>query len=249
MSRPVVAGNWKMNMTISQSVDLVSRMRLELDSIDGAEKIICPPFTSLSRISDIIEGTSINLGAQNMHYEEKGAYTGEIAPDMISEICTHVILGHSERRQYFNEKDEDVNRKVKSAIKVGLKPIICVGENLNQRESGMAQSIVEGQLRSGLLDVSDISQIYVAYEPIWAIGTGVSASVQDAGEMMGFIRGTLQSILSGDASSGVSLLYGGSVNANNISDYVQNENIDGVLVGGASLDPDSFVSISRQISR
>jgi triosephosphate isomerase len=224
-------------------------MRLDLDSIDGVEKIICPPFTSLSKISDIIEGTSINLGAQNMHYEEKGAYTGEIAPDMISEICTHVVLGHSERRQYFHEKDEDVNRKVQSAIRIGLKPIICVGENLNQRESGMAQSIVEGQLRSGLLDVSDIGQMYVAYEPIWAIGTGVSASVQDAGEMMGFIRGTLQSILSDDASSGVSLLYGGSVNANNISDYVQNENIDGVLVGGASLDPDSFVSISRQIGR
>ena len=249
MRHPIVVGNWKMNMSIDEGLKLASSMMPGLDAIEGVEKVICPPFLALAPIGDILSETSVSVGAQNMHYEEKGAYTGEIAPDMISEICTHVILGHSERRQYFNEKDEDVNRKVKSAIKVGLKPIICVGENLNQRESGMAQSIVEGQLRSGLLDVSDISQIYVAYEPIWAIGTGVSASVQDAGEMMGFIRGTLQSILSGDASSGVSLLYGGSVNANNISDYVQNENIDGVLVGGASLDPDSFISISRQISR
>jgi len=248
MPKSVVAGNWKMNMTISQSVELMSRMKAGLDSVDKVEKIICPPFTSLSRILDIIGGTSINLGAQNMHYEERGAYTGEIAPDMIAEICTHVIIGHSERRQYFYENDGDVNRKVQVALQAGLIPILCVGENLSQRKSGIAQSVVEGQLISGLLDVTDMSKIYVAYEPIWAIGTGVSASVQDAGEMMGIIRATLQSILGGDASSSVPLLYGGSVNANNISDYAQNDNIDGVLVGGASLDPDNFVSIARQMA-
>jgi len=248
MPKSVVAGNWKMNMTISQSVELMSRMKAGLDSVDKVEKIICPPFTSLSRILDIIGGTSINLGAQNMHYEERGAYTGEIAPDMIAEICTHVIIGHSERRQYFYENDGDVNRKVQVALQAGLIPILCVGENLSQRKSGIAQSVVEGQLISGLLDVADMSKIYVAYEPIWAIGTGVSASVQDAGEMMGIIRATLQSILGGDASSSVPLLYGGSVNANNISDYAQNDNIDGVLVGGASLDPDNFVSIARQMA-
>ena len=245
MPTPIVAGNWKMNTTLSEAVALASEMRNALDEITGVEKVLCPPLISLKAVRDAVNGTSIRIGAQNMHNEEKGAFTGEVSPGMLAELCEYVILGHSERRQYFWETDEFINRKVRAALAAGLKPILCVGEGLEEREEGWAESVVTAQLRGGLNRVSSANTLAVAYEPIWAIGTGVAASGEAAEEIMGAIRRTLAELYGETAAREIPLLYGGSVTPDNVDEYASQPNVNGALVGGASLDAARFAAIGR----
>ena len=247
MPTPIVAGNWKMNTTLDEALALVSQMREDLDAVAGVEKVVCPPFVSLAVVKGILKGTSIGLGAQNMHHEEKGAFTGEVSPAMLAELCRYVILGHSERRQHFGETDETVNRKVVAALKAGLRPILCVGERLEQREAGTAEQVVVRQLQGALEGVASADALVVAYEPVWAIGTGVAATAQDAEAMMGAIRRTLSELYGEAAAREVPLLYGGSVTADNVAEYAGQPNVDGALVGGASLNAASFVEIARRV--
>ena len=245
MPTPIVAGNWKMNTTLSEAVTLASEMRDALDAIGGVEKVVCPPFISLKAVKDVVDGTSIRVGAQNMYNEEKGAYTGEVSPGMLAELCEYVILGHSERRQHFWETDELINRKVRAALAAGLKPILCVGEGLEEREAGSAESVVTAQLRGALNRVSSAETLAVAYEPIWAIGTGVAATGKAAEAIMGAIRGTLAEMYGSGAAGEIPLLYGGSVTPDNVAEYASQPNVNGALVGGASLDAGRFAEIAR----
>lgn len=244
----VIAGNWKMNTVLDEAVELVNGLRYELDEIDTVEKIICPPFISLAKIKELLQGTSIRLGAQDLFYEDKGAYTGEISGSMLSDLCQYVIVGHSERRAYFNEVDEIVNRKMKAALRHGLKPIMCVGENLKQNESGTSESVISEQLRVGLSGLTS-SNLMVAYEPVWAIGTGKAATGTYAQKMMAFIRRQIAEIFTETAANELPILYGGSVNPENILEMLAEPDIDGALVGGASLKPGLFLSIVRQAAK
>ena len=246
MRTPIVAGNWKMNNTISEATLLVMRMREKLNTIEGLEKVLCPPFVSLSTIRQIIRGLSIKLGAQNMHFEESGAYTGEVSPLMVAELCEYVILGHSERRQYFGETDEVVNRKVKAALKVGLKPILCVGETLEENEAGRTVEVVTRQVGAALDGVESPKGLVIAYEPLWAIGTGRASSGEQANATIGVIRRTLAEIYGDEYAQATRIQYGGSVSSSNITEFMQQEEIDGALVGGASLRADDFISIVEQ---
>ena len=248
MPTPIVAGNWKMNTTLDEAIALLSQLCDDLDAIPGVEKVVCPPFISLAAASSLLEGTSIGLGAQNMHHEAKGAYTGEVSPDMLAGLCQYVILGHSERRQYFGETDESVNRKVKAALEVGLRPILCVGERLEERQAGSAEEVVVRQLRGALEGVPSADTLVVAYEPVWAIGTGVAATPDDAEAMMTTIRRCLSELYGEDAAVEVPLLYGGSVTPGNVADYASQPNVNGALVGGASLNAASFVEIARRVA-
>lgn len=245
MPTPIVAGNWKMNTTLAEAVALASELRGALDAVGGVEKVVCPPFISLKAVRDAVDGTSIRMGAQNMHYEEKGAYTGEVSPGMLTGLCEYVILGHSERRQYFWETDEVINRKIRAALAAGLKPILCVGEGLEEREAGWAKSVVTAQVHGALNFVTSIDTLAVAYEPIWAIGTGVAATGEAAEEIMGIIRSTLAELYSDAAAREVPLLYGGSVTPDNVAEYASQPNVNGALVGGASLDAGRFAEIAR----
>ena len=245
MTISIVAGNWKMNTTLREATSLVSEMKPRLDAVRGVRKVVCPPFVSLASVADLLRGSTISLGAQNMHHEDSGPYTGEVSPTMVAELCEYVVLGHSERRQHFGETDESVNLKVKAAVRVGLKPILCVGERLHERDEGRAEAVVERQLRGGLDGVEPVGGLVVAYEPVWAIGTGRAATPDVAQGMMANIRSVLASLYGGDTASDVPLLYGGSVNPANASDFMREPDIDGALVGGASLDADSFVEIVR----
>jgi triosephosphate isomerase len=247
MPTPIIAGNWKMNTTLDEAVALVSQMREDLDAVTGVERVVCPPFVSLAVVKSILNGTSIGLGAQNMHHEEKGAFTGEVSPAMLADLCQYVILGHSERRQHFGETDDTVNKKVIAALEAGLRPILCVGERLEQREAGTAEQVVVRQLRSALEGVASADTLVVAYEPVWAIGTGVAATAQDAEDMMGAIRRTLSGLYGEAAAREVPLLYGGSVTPDNVAEYAGQPNVDGALVGGASLNATSFVAIARRV--
>ena len=245
MPTPLVAGNWKMNTTLAEAVDLASAMRDPLDAIQGVEKVICPPFISLKAVKDALDGSSSRMGAQNMHYEERGAFTGEVSPRMVADLCQYVILGHSERRQRFWETDEVVNRKVRAALAVGLRPILCVGEGLEEREEGLAESVVTAQLHGALSRVSSVDALAVAYEPIWAIGTGVAATGEAAEAIMGAIRRALAEAYGDAEAQQVPLLYGGSVTPDNVAEYASQPNVNGALVGGASLNAESFVGIAR----
>jgi triosephosphate isomerase len=242
----IIAGNWKMNTTIQEAKALVTAMRPRLEAIGGVQKVVCPPFVSLAAVGEALRGSSIGLGAQNMHHEEKGAFTGEVSPAMLVGLCQYVILGHSERRQLFGEADDFINKKVKAALKAGLRPILCVGERLPEREEGRAEEVVEGQLRGSLAGIDAPGGLVVAYEPVWAIGTGRAATPDVARSMMAHIRRALSSLYGAQAASGVSLLYGGSVNPGNTSDFMRQKDIDGALVGGASLQADSFVEIVKK---
>ena len=245
MPTPIVAGNWKMNTDLAGALELAAGVRAGADSLTGVKLILCPPFVSLAPVRDAIKGTSVSLGAQNMHYEESGAFTGEIAPSMLVGLCDYVILGHSERRQLFGEADELINLKVNAAIQHGLRPILCVGETLEQRENGRASETVTGQLQAGLSGVVDITTLVVAYEPVWAIGTGQAATPEIAAEIMGgAILETLRSMYP-DAADQVPLLYGGSVNPGNVSGFAGESCIHGALVGGASLRADQFLEIAQ----
>ena len=245
MPTTIIAGNWKMNTTPQEGCALVEQMRDALDAERAVTSLVCPPFVHLASVAEALRGTSIALGAQNMHPESSGAFTGEVSPDMLRGLCQFVILGHSERRELFGEADEFINRKVRAAISAGLRPILCVGERLEQREGGEAEAVVERQLSLGLEEVEDSTPLVVAYEPVWAIGTGRAATPDVAQSMMASIRGALAARYGRDAANEIPLLYGGSVNAANAADYVREPDVNGALVGGASLDPEAFTQIVR----
>ncbi len=243
--KPIVAGNWKMNTTVAEGLALVDEMLPRLQALDAVERVVCPPFLSLSAIAERLRGTGVGVGAQNMHPEAKGAFTGEIAPGMLEGVVSYVILGHSERRQYFSEDDAFVNRKVKAALAVGLVPIVCVGETLEQNEAAETESVVTRQVRAALDGVQHVSGLVVAYEPIWAIGTGKAATPEGANETISIIRRTIAGVAGETTANGVRIQYGGSVTPDNFAAFIGQPEIDGALVGGASLKADSFVEIVR----
>lgn len=240
-----IVGNWKMNTTVAEAMDLANGTKGGLSPSAGVKVIVCPPFVSLTAVQSVLKDSNISVGAQNLHHEVSGAYTGEISANMLIDICQYVIVGHSERRSLFVETDSVVSMKVKAALGSGIMPIMCVGENFEEREAGRAESVVGTQLRAGLEGVDLGVGIVVAYEPVWAIGTGQSASPEIAQTMMAHIRDTLVDIAGEDAAASVPLLYGGSVNAGNIGGFMSQPDINGALVGGASLDAESFVEIVR----
>ncbi len=246
MRIPIIAGNWKMNTTVSEASTLVKDMKDRLDAIKGVEKVLCPPFVSLAVVKGLLTQSSIRLGAQNMFFEEKGAYTGEISPLMLAGMCDFVILGHSERRQYFGETDAIVNKKIKAALKARLKPIICVGETLQQNEAGQTEEVVSRQTRGALEGIPATADIVIAYEPIWAIGTGKAATAEGANVAIGSIRSTLAKMMGNEVAQSRRIQYGGSVTSQNITDIMKQPEIDGALVGGASLKAGDFVSIVEQ---
>ncbi len=248
MRTPIIAGNWKMNTTIDEAVSLVKAMKERLEKVKGVEKVVCPPFISLKPVRDVLGGSSIGLGAQNMYFEEKGAFTGEVSPLMLSGLCQFVILGHSERRGYFGETDEMVNKKIKSALKAGLKPIVCVGETLSENESGQTEAVVTRQVRAALEGLASIESLVIAYEPIWAIGTGRAATEQQANATIGLIRKVVSGLYA-EAAQRLRIQYGGSANAKNIAALMNQPEIDGALVGGASLKADEFVSMVEQAAK
>ncbi len=243
--KPIVAGNWKMNTTIPEGLALVDELLPRLQIYSTVERIVCPPFVSLSSIAERLRGTDIAVGAQNMCPEPRGAYTGEIAPGMLEGLASYVILGHSERRQYFHEDDALVNRKVKAALENALVPIVCVGESLEQKERGEAEDVVTRQVRAALDRVDHLSAVVIAYEPIWAIGTGRASTPEDANATIGLIRRTVAEIGGQTVAEGLQVQYGGSVTAENFGAFVAQPEIDGALVGGASLKADQFIEIVR----
>jgi len=248
MRIPFVAGNWKMHKTVEEARLLVAEMLDDLQFIQGVEKVLCPPFTALLPVSAMLAGTDIGVGAQNMHWEEEGAFTGEVSPRMVAEFARYVILGHSERRAYFGETDETVNRKVAAAFAHNLVPIVCVGETLEEREAGKTDAVVQRQVRGALEGLSPelASGVVMAYEPVWAIGTGRAATPEDAARVIEHnIRGTLAEMFGDEVAQAVRVLYGGSVKPHNAAEFFASPQIDGALVGGASLKADQFVAIVR----
>jgi len=264
MRIPLVAGNWKMFMTVAEGRHFVSELVPGLEAISTVERVLCPPFTALMAVRALLEGTSIELGAQDVHWEASGAYTGEVSPLMVLELCSHVIIGHSERRTYFWETDEIVNRKVRAALHHGLIPIVCVGETLMEHETGRTSEVVTRQLKVGLAELGlgapsledealaqgEGNSLVIAYEPVWAIGTGQPATGEGANEVIAeIIRPTLAEMYGEQLAQQVRVLYGGSVNAGNAAEFFSQPEIDGALVGGASLKVDEFVSIAQAAAR
>jgi triosephosphate isomerase len=252
MRKPCVAGNWKMFKTVAEARHLVSELVPGLQSISGVEKVLCPPFTCLLAVNALLEGTDIGLGAQNMHWEDSGAYTGEVSPVMLAELCKYVILGHSERRAYFGETDAMVNRKVKPALAHRLVPIVCVGETLAEYEAARTGEVVFRQVKLGLagVDLMDGSSLIIAYEPVWAIGTGKAATASGANSVVkDIIRPALADLFGDALSQEIRVLYGGSVKAENAAEYFAQSDIDGALVGGASLKAGEFTNITKAAAR
>jgi len=251
MRRPFIAGNWKMHKTIEEAIALARELRaaLEGDVSIGCDVAVCPPFPALAAVREALAGSAIGLGAQNMHWEEQGAFTGEVSPLMLQGLCDYVIIGHSERRALFGETDEMVNRKLHAALTHGLKPILCVGENLQQNQAGETEEFVGGQVRAafaGLL-AEQARFVTVAYEPIWAIGTGVPATGEGANRIIGVVvRGTLAALYGEEVAQAVRIQYGGSVKPGNIAEFMSQPEIDGALVGGASLCAVDFAAIVRE---
>jgi len=245
----IIAGNWKMNKVIEESLSLVNELKEAVQGInDSIEIVVSPPFTTLSVINDIIKGSNILLAAQDVFWEDKGAYTGEISPVMLKDVgCKYTIIGHSERRQYFNETNETVNKKIKAVLKNDLSVIVCVGETLEERENETTFSVIGTQIRDGLngLGQKDMEQVVIAYEPVWAIGTGKTATPSQANEVHIFIRDTIKEMFGDEIASSITIQYGGSVNPSNITELMSESDIDGALVGGASLDSGSFIQIIR----
>jgi triosephosphate isomerase len=246
MRIPFIAGNWKMYTTATEAEKLTLEILDKLDMIKGVEKVVCPPFISLVALNMMLQNSSIKLGAQNMYFETEGAYTGEISPIMLSELCEFVILGHSERRWYFGETDEIVNKKVKAALANKLQPILCVGERLAENEAGETEDVINKQVTGALRGIEPVSNLVVAYEPVWAIGTGKAASGEQAAATIRFIRDVLAKLWNKSVAQNVRILYGGSVNSKNIAEFISRPEIDGALVGGASLKSEEFVSIVEQ---
>ncbi len=247
MRKKIVAGNWKMNKSVNDATDLASSVKIDLADCIEVDVVLCPTFTSLKAVSDVISGTHIKLGAQNMHWENDGAFTGEISAAMLRDVyCHYVILGHSERRAYFNETDATVNKRLHAALAATLKPIVCVGETLEQRESGQMKDVVKTQLNGGLADAADgMADVIVAYEPVWAIGTGKTATPAQAQEMHAFIREVLAEMFGDSTANATRIQYGGSAKPGNAKELFSQKDIDGGLIGGAALDALSFVEIVR----
>lgn len=247
MRKKIIAGNWKMNNDLQQSIFLIEELKTKLQNKSlNSDVIICPPFTSLSVAKKLIEGSVIKLGAQNMFYEDSGAYTGEISASMLKSVgCEYVILGHSERRTIFGEKDEMINKKIRKALSQKLKPIFCVGETLEEREKDITEKVIKKQIEKGLIDVTpdEILDVIIAYEPVWAIGTGRTATPQQAQEVHHFIRKLLANMYSKDFANLITIQYGGSVKPENAKELLSQKDIDGALVGGACLKADSFIGI------
>jgi triosephosphate isomerase len=241
----LIAGNWKMNTTVRSAVDLATRVKAGLQAAGRVETLVCPPFVSLAAVAATLEGTVVRVGAQNVHHEEDGAYTGEVSASMLKELCDYVILGHSERRQLFGETDATVNLKTKAALEAGLKPIVCVGEDLDDREAGREAETVQRQLTGSLEGIAHSADLVVAYEPVWAIGTGRAATPTQAQEIIAHLRRVLGSLYGAAPAGEVRLLYGGSVNPANIGEFMAEPDVNGALVGGASLDAEAFVQIAQ----
>lgn len=248
--RPVIAGNWKMFKTIAETRKFFDQLIPEIQDVEHCEIVVAPPFTALAAAVEETDGTRVSISAQNVHWEPQGAFTGEVSVGMILDAgASHVIIGHSERRQYFGETDQTVEKKTKAALKVGLTPIVCVGETLAERDGSLASEVVRRQVRDGLVQLteSDLSHIIVAYEPVWAIGTGRTATPEVAAEMHAEIRKSIAEIFGEKAASAIRILYGGSVKPDNVSALMGKEDIDGALVGGASLKAKSFLSIIKYL--
>ncbi len=248
MRVPLVAGNWKLNKTVAEARWLVEEMLPGLQAIPSVENLICPPFMALPAVAEMLKDTNIAVGGQNVYWEDQGAFTGEVSPVMLAEYCQYVIIGHSERRAYFGETDQTVNRRVKAALAHQLIPVVCVGETLEENESGLTNQVVARQMRDGLagLEIPDSGKLVIAYEPVWAIGTGKAAYPDDASRVIGkVIRPALAELFGSQISQGVRVLYGGSVKPGNAADFFQEEEVDGALVGGASLKAADFIGITQ----
>jgi triosephosphate isomerase len=247
--KPFIAGNWKMFKTVPEAVDMVQKLHEASLGLQKAQFVVVPPFTALSEVSRVLQGSPVQIGAQNMHWEKQGAFTGEVAAPMLKDVgCTYVVIGHSERRQLFGETNETVNKKINAALTYGLVPIMCIGESLEERENGNTITKVQSQITEGLerLDTAQIRQIILAYEPIWAIGTGLTATPDQAQEVHGFIRSSLAEKHGNEVASCAIILYGGSVKPENTYSLLKEKDINGALVGGASLKADSFAEIARE---
>lgn len=252
MRKPIIAGNWKMFKTVEEAASLAETLKVELHKLRGADIVICPPYTALLKISGVLNGSNIELGAQDMHWEKEGAFTGEISPMMLKDVgVRYVIIGHSERRQYFAETNEAVNKKVKAALSYNLVPIMCVGENLAERDKNLTFKVVREHVEEGLrkLDAEDIPKVVIAYEPVWAIGTGKTATAEQAQEVHQFIRELIARKYTKKAASRVRIQYGGSVKPDNIAALMAQPDLDGALVGGASLSAVSFSEIAKNSAR
>jgi len=248
MRRVIIAGNWKMYKTVQESIELVNLLKRAVVDIDEVEIVVCPPFTSLSDVREVILESNIKLGAQDCYWEKEGAFTGEVSCSMLKSAgCEYVIIGHSERRQYFGETNETVNKKVKAALKEGLKPIVCVGERLEERKSGKTFDVIKDHVENSLVGLTkdEMLTCVIAYEPVWAIGTGLTATKEQAEEVHKYIRGLLQKMHSSEVAGAVRIQYGGSVKPENIKELIAQEDVDGALVGGASLKADSFSQIIK----
>jgi triosephosphate isomerase len=248
LRKPIIAGNWKMHKTVVESVEFVQQLAPKLAAFDTVERVVCPTFVALYPVSQALKDSPVLVGAQSVHWENSGAYTSQISPSMLADVVSYVIIGHSENRAYLAETDETVNKKVHAALAHGLKPIIAVGESLQQNEAGETESFVSGQVRAALKDISAeaMQQVVIAYEPIWAIGTGKSASGEVANSIIsGVVRGTLRELYGDAVASTVRIQYGGSVKPNNMAEYMSQPDIDGALVGGAALKVDDFTELVR----
>lgn len=246
MRKPIIAGNWKMNKTIAEAVELVSAMKNELLAVDGIDKVFCPPFLAVPAVAELCKGTELGVGVQDMYWEANGAFTGEVAPGMVKEVASYVIIGHSERRAYFGETDETVNKKIHAAFEYGLTPIVCVGETLEQRQNGETNDWVSGQVEGALkgLSAEQVASLVIAYEPIWAIGTGLAATAEDAEEVCGaVVRATVGKLYCDKTAKAVRVQYGGSMKPSNVSELMAKPNIDGGLIGGASLKAEDFIAL------
>lgn len=252
MRTPIIAGNWKMNKTVKEAIELVRELRRLVIDVGQVEMVVCPPFVSLPAVTEALAGTKIKVGAQNVYFEEKGAYTGEVSASMLDDLCEYVIIGHSERRQYFGETDESVNKKIKVALAHGLKPIVCVGENLKQYEANETGAVVSTQIRLGLagLTAEQLNSIVIAYEPVWAIGTGKAATAAGANSVVAIsIRGPLSEMFGEPIAQAMRVQYGGSVTPGNIAEFMVMPELDGALVGGASLKAPDFAEIIKATVR
>jgi len=248
MRTPLIAGNWKMNLSVSDSIGLVNELKEKVKDVSDKEILVCPSFTVLKDVNEVIKDSNIKLGAQNVCYEDKGAFTGEISSSMLKDVgCEYVIVGHSERRHVFEETDDLVNLRLKNGLKNDLKVILCVGETLDQREANETEDVIVGQVEIGLKEVSreDMNNIVIAYEPVWAIGTGKTATPEQAQDVHAMIRNLIKDMFDDSISEGIRILYGGSVKPDNVSDLMNKEDIDGALVGGASLKSDDFSKIVK----
>lgn len=249
MRRPIVAGNWKMNTTLPEAIALSGAIAVGVAAHRSVDRVICPPFISIAAVAERVRGSGLHVGAQDLHWESKGAFTGEVSAGMLSDLCQYVIVGHSERRQYFGETDATVNRKIRAAIAVGLIPIVCVGENLAQYDAGQTASIVATQVRGALDSIAPTANLVIAYEPIWAIGTGRAATALGANDVIREMRRVVAATWSRESADAMRIQYGGSVTAANARDLFSQSDIDGALVGGASLKAEDFAQIVAAAAR